>query len=125
MIQPNQNQLAIPNTSDSCIPGGAQIITLTNMIFDGTGTITYNFGQSGIAFRNPISIRSLYFDARTLTQDAIVSFGNGPTLRIPAGKQGYFQVFMPSPVNVSITSALGSGPLTVYLFNFKVAPFIW
>lgn len=125
MIQPNQNQLAVPNTSDSCIPGGAQIITLTNMIFDGTGTITYTFGQAGIAFRNPISIRTLYFDARTLSADATVSFGNGPTLRIPHGFQGYINVFMPSPVNVAITSGAGNGPLTIYLFNFKVYPFIW
>lgn len=120
--QPN---IGIPNTSDKCIPGGAQILTLAGMVFDGTGTINYNFNQAGVAFRNPFSIRSLYFDARGLSADATIQFNGGPTLRLPAGKQGYISVFMPSPVNCTISSAAGNGNLSVFLYNFKIYPSQW
>jgi hypothetical protein len=120
-----QPQVGIPNTSDKCIPGGAIILSLTGMVFDGTGTITYNFNQAGVAFRSPFSIRTMYFDARGLSADATVSFNGGPTLRIPAGKQGYINVFMPSPVNCAITSAAGNGALNIYLYNFKIYPQQW
>jgi hypothetical protein len=123
---PSQGQISVANVSDRCIPGGAQLIVLGNMVFDGTGTITYQFSQAGVAFRNPSQVRALYFDARSLTiGDALIQFSGGPTLRLQFGKQGWLPVFMPGPVTVVMSSAAGNGPLAVYLSSFKVYPFVW
>lgn len=122
--QPQENQIRVPNTSDKCVQD-AQFITLGNMAFDGTGTIIYTFQQAGVSFKNPTGIRALYFDARSLSGDALIAFTNGPTLRLPNGKQGYIPIFLPAPVNLSISSAVGVGPLSVYLANFKIYPMIW
>ena len=118
-------QIAVPNTSDKCVQTALQIV-LGGMNFDGTGTITYNFAQAGIAFRPGNGVRAIYFDARNLAGgDALIQFVGGPTLRLPLGKQGWIPVFMPGPVTLAITSAAGNGPLTVFLANFKVYPIIW
>lgn len=137
-LQPNQVQ--IPNVSDACLSEGAQIIQLSSMLFDGTGTIQYTFQGAQIAFKKPSSIRSLYFDARSLSNDVLLAVQGGPTIRIPgpnnagAGGQGYIPLFWPSPIVFVVTApsfaghtnpSPASGPLTLYLFNFKVQPIIW
>jgi hypothetical protein len=121
----NGNLTPMANTSDQCQQEGAQIIQLSAMVFDGTGSITYNYNTDNAAFRKPSSIRSLYFDARPLASDALLSIASGPTYRIPFGKQGYIPLFMPTPMSLSLTSAAGNGAVTLYLFNFKVQPLIW
>lgn len=120
------NATQVQNVSDQCVPEGAQIIQLAQAAFDGTGTITYTFNTDSINFKKPSSIRALYFDARNLAGgDALVNIQGGPTLRIPLGKQGYIPLFMPCPMNLTITSAAGNGQLNINLHNFKVYPYQW
>lgn len=115
------------NSNESCLPGGPQGITLSNMVFDGTGVPTFTFDGSAVAFSAPSSgIRSIYFDARGVVNDVIASVGNGgPTLRIPAGKQGYLPLFAPWPIDIVFSSVNANGTLTVILYNFKISPIIW
>jgi hypothetical protein len=119
------NQVQVPNVSDSCINEGAQILQLSAMLFDGTGSITYIFNTDNIPNRKISSVRAIYFDARGLSADAVLSINNGPSFRLPLGKQGYIPLFTSAPLTLSSTSATGNGTLTVYLFNFKVYPIIW
>lgn len=122
----SSSQVQLPNISDNCMPEGAQIIQLSQIAFDGTGTITYTFQGSSITFKKPSSLRTIYFDARSVAGgDVLMNVQGGPTIRLPLGKQGYIPLFFPTPVVFTLTSAAGNGPLVLYLYNFKVMPIIW
>lgn len=126
-LQATGNQVLINSQSDGCQPEGAMEIVLSAMTFDGTGTETYNFTTAGLTYKQPSSIRTLYFDARNLTADAIlaVTGGNGQQIRIPAGKQGYISFYCPVPLVIAVTSATGSGTVFLILYNFRVPPYQW
>lgn len=118
-------QTQLPGSSDQCLPEGAQAININSMEFDGTGTITYTFTTDSLTFKKPSTIRTLYFDARNISEDVLFAVLNGPTLRLPAGKQGYVPLFMPCPMQGQFTSESGNGPIVVSLYNFKIMPIIW
>lgn len=110
------------------LPEGAQVFQLAspnNTPITFTGAEKFSFKGDAVTFKKPASIRAVYFDARNLTVDAIVTIRTGQQLRLPFGTQGYIPMYFPFPVDLTITSNTGTGTLVLYLFNFDVDPIIW
>lgn len=113
-----------PN-SDSCLGDTAQALKLDPMVFDGSGKLKYNFDSSAVSFKTPLSIRTIFFDASALDQDATLTVNGQISYALPKAKRGFIPLFVNFPAVITFTSSLGTGTLNVNLYNFKIPPIIW
>ena len=124
IISPQNLQVVLIETTFNCPKGGGKIIPL-EVTLEPNSTATLNL-QNTQALNQFNLVQSIFVDNSLSTGTISINFPNSnQTIKVLAGRQGYYNVLSPNPASILFLSDSNTIQAVVILINFPVQSSEW
>ena len=121
----NANGLSVIVPSNQLMPEeGPKTLPL---ILDFSGTNSYLLTLENFQALGHFSMcQTLWVDLSTSGENMIITVGStGQIIKCLAGTQGYYNVLVPNPINITFTCVGGPADVRVQVINVPIAGVVW